>query len=527
MKSSTKLFFPLAIAMLLTACGGGSSSATPSESAKSSEPPVASSQAPVSSEAAPSSQAPDSEPPVFSSWAPGDHYVKNPTTIYLTSSFNDKYQQAINTVIEEFKAIEPNVTIVNQKETGSYDDVKTKVINQVATQEHPDMFVGYPDAVQEVLDYGVGADMTPFINNADYGWSKNDLRDIFPAYLEEGSMYSIPGSYSLPMCKSTEALYYNADVLIGLNLAAYDSSINGGAALSKAYLDDLTWEDFFDHLCPALLAYNEAQPSDAKIFTGDPIPNYGYRVLGYDSDANLFITLAEQYGYGYTSIDQVTGEGQLDFVNDGMKGLMTKFREYYNKGYILTGGTYSESSYTSSLFTAGQMLFCIGSTAGATHQYSQDFATGVARLPRATGKARKVISQGPSLGFLSHKKNNEIDQDRMLASWLFYKFFTETENATNWAITTDYLPIRYSVSETDDYLKYSSATGKTGEAVVKAATAKYGATEVGNDLYSSPVFRGSGEARNQANSLVVGCLSTDTSIDELFQKAYAETLKKM
>ena len=237
--------------------------------------------------------------------------------------------------------------------------------------------------------------------------------------------------------------------------------------------------------------------------------------------------IAEQYGYGYTSIDKVTGEGKLEFVNDGMKQLMTKFREYYSKGYILTGGTYSESSYTSSLFTAGQMLFCIGSTAGATHQYSQDFATGVARLPRAAGKARKVISQGPSLGFLSHKKNNEIDQDRMLASWLFYKFFTETENATNWAITTDYLPIRYSVSETDDYLKYSSATGKTGEAVVKAATAKYGATEVGNDLYSSPVFRGSGEARNQANSLVVGCLSTDTSIDELFQKAYAETLKKM
>jgi len=523
MKQFAKCLFPLALTAMLASCGG---SQQPTESSRPTglSTPAASSQAATSQPEATSHPTGLSTPAATS--AEEGPIIKNETTIYLMSSFNETYRQCIDTTIEAFKEIEPNVTVVDIHETGSYNDVKNKVVSQVATQEHPDMFVGYPDAVQEVLEYGVGANMDPYINSEVYGWTKADKKDIFPAYLAEGSMYTIPGSYSLPMCKSTEALFYNADVLLGLNLSSIDPEINNGQALSAEYLDDLTWEELFDHLCPALVEYNNQQPSEGKIFDGDD-----YHVLGYDSDANLFIGLAEQYGYGYTSINEVTGEGQLDFVNDGMKGLMTKFREYYKKNYILTGGTYKDSSYTSGLFTEGKMLFCIGSTAGASHQYSQDFATGVARLPRPEGKDRKVISQGPSLGFLAHKKGDGlVDQDRVLASWLFYKFFTLTDNATEWAITTNYLPIRFSVAETDKYLEFASESGKTGKAVVSAITAQYGATRVGNDLYTSPVFRGSGEAREQMNTVVSDCLGKadgDFDIDAIFQTAYTNTLKKM
>ena len=105
-----------------------------------------------------------------------------------------------------------------------------------------------------------------------------------------------------------------------------------------------------------------------------------------------------------------------------------------------------------------------------------------------------------------------------------------TDNATEWAITTNYLPIRFSVAETDKYLEFASESGKTGKAVVSAITAQYGATRVGNDLYTSPVFRGSGEAREQMNTVVSDCLGKadgDFDIDAIFQTAYSNTLKKM
>ena len=457
----------------------------------------------------------------------GEPYIKNPTTIYFMSNFNSTFKQAIDTTIEAFKEVEPNVTVVDVNETGSYNDVKDKVINQIVTQEHPDMFVGYPDAIGNVFEYGVAANIYSFINSETYGWTKADKDDVFPAFLEEGNEYVLSGSYSLPICKSTEALYYNASVLIGLDLSGIDATINNGHPLNVDYLDDLTWEDFFEHLCPALVEYNNRMPSNQKIFGGDD-----YHVLGYDSDANLFVSLAQQYGYGYISIDRTAGQGRLDFVNDGMKGLMTKFREYYKKNYIVTGGTYANGSYTSDLFANRKTLFCIASTAGASHQYSQDFDTFVARLPRPEGKSRKIVSQGPSVGFLSHKKadGKTIDTDRILASWLFYKFFTLTDNAAEWAVTTGYLPVRSSVAETDKYLEYADISGKAGKAVVSALTAQYAATRVGNDLYATPVFRGSDEAREQMNILVTDCLSksdADFDIREIFEDAYVNTLKKM
>ncbi len=502
----TKLLFPLALGMILASCGGTSSSPAAS-SAPSASSPAATTSEPAQSSSASSAQHKD------------DHVMDKPVTIYFMSNFS--YQSTIDKIIESFKTIEPNITVVNIKETGGYDDVRAKVISQLATQEHPDMFVGYPDSVQEVMQYNAVVKLDDYINDGVYGWSKDDKEDIIEAYLTEGQMYPLEGTYSVPFAKSTEALYYNKTVLIGLDLSAQDPTINGGKALSEDYINNLTWEDLFGHLIPALQAYDNAQDAAHKILTGT---KYDHHIFGYDSDDNLFITLAEQYGYGYTSIDEY-GEGSLDFVNDGMKNLMKTFKRAYDGGGFFTKGT-NNNEYTNYTFTDSSCLFSVGSTGGSKYQISADFDTACARIPHAEGHDPKVINQGPSLAILEHH-----DEDRALASWLFYRHLSNAKNTLTWAMETGYAPVRYSVLEDPDYQDFISEEGKTprSEEQIKAAVGGY-MGRVGPDMYSSPVFKGSAEARVQVGALFSNCLlasDLDGQIDTLFQTAYDNTLKKM
>ena len=320
-------------------------------------------------------------------------------------------------------------------------------------------------------------------------------------------------------------MYYDEDKIIGLNLATIDPTINGGNAITANYLNNLTWDEVFNKLAPALIEYRESLPSDAakKAFldTSDD-----WAVLGYDSDDNLFITLAEQYGYGYTSVNQVTGTGVVDFVNDGMKGLMKTFNANKQKKYVATNGTFGKR--VNSLFNEDKVLFSIGSTGGVGYQFSADNPKNVniARIPQAPNKDPKIIQQGPSLAFLKHQDNSN---NRGLGAWLFYKELTSVQSCIVWATTTGYSPIRKSVAESDDFLDFSDPDIQTAKTIdrLKALNAGY-QEQVSNYLFYSPVFKGSSDARTQVGSLVTDILSkadlTDADVDAIFQKAYDNTV---
>ncbi len=502
------LIFPMALSMLLCACSpsdvAGSSSSAPVESTTSSEE------------------------------AKEAYFIKEKTEITFMS--NSSYGDTIDSFIEKFKEIEPNVTITNTKESASYDGVKDKVVENIAIKNYPDLVVLYPDAIGTLMDYGIVAKLDDYISNSKYGWSEDDLSDYIPTYLEEGKEYTVEGTYSLPFAKSTEAMFYNKGVLVGLDLSAQDATINGGKALTEDYINNLTWDELFDKLCPAIMAYNNTLDNDHKILKDNS--TYTKAIFGYDSDDNFFITLAEQYGYGYTSVNPVTGEGQLlfnvddidsdgDGKNDtnGMKQLVKKFKGAYDKGYLFTKGSSNGGNYTNYSFTADSCLFTIGSTGGLKYQIASDnhLDTAVARIPQApagTGHKTAIINQGPSICVLDHG-----DANRKLASWLFYKFMTNSQNSLQWSVNTGYSPIRYSSMESADYLEITSEEGKSAGTLdmVKARVAKYVARkDVADYLYTSPVFKGSDEAREQVGSIITTVFTKEGADDAFIKKTFSD-----
>ena len=461
----------------------------------------------------------------------GSYFIEEETEILVQTTFNDTFGQIFKDAIDAVQKKEPNLKITYDKYSGSYTDLKDEVIKGVPAGNYPDVVAAYPDSVADFITSNIQLKMDRFMNNEDYGWTDEEKADFYEAYLEEGSNYSIPGTYSLPIAKSTEAMYYDSDKIIGLNLAAIDPTINGGNAINEEYLNNLTWDELFNKFAPALLAYRETLPSDAakKAFL-DQETYSDWAVVGYDSDDNLFITLAEQYGYGYTSMDPVTGNGHIDFVNDGMKNLMKQFNTAYKNKYFTTKGIIGTNvNYRSN---ADAMLFSIGSTGGVNYQFSKDNPknVGVARIPQAAGKDVKLIQQGPSLAFLKH--TGDDSNNRALGAWLFYKELTSVRSSIAWATVTGYSPIRKSVAESDDFLDFSDPdnfSAKTSDRL-KAINAAYQESTM-DYLFTSPVFKGSSEARTQVGGLATKAIGaeslTDEELNKLFTDAYNNTTLKM
>lgn len=442
------------------------------------------------------------------------------------------YQTQLENMIASFEEANPNIHVENVKVSGSYDDLKSQTIQGFPTDNYPDIVLAYPDHVADYLDYNKAANMESYMNNETYGWTEDEIDDIVPSFLSEGSDYSVPGVYSLPFCKSTEAMFYNASVLVGLNLSTVDPTINNGNALTEDYLNNLTWDELFDKLCPAILEYNEGLDEKAKILNQTEDGNWA--VIGYDSDDNLFITLAEQYGFAYTEIDETTGKGKALWNTPEMKALLKKFNDAKAKHYFMTKGTLG--GYVNYEFVEGSCLFSVGSTGGVKYQNpeSNPFNVNVARIPQANHNNIKLINQGPSLAFLKHPgSDGKTDKARLEAAWKFYKHTAETANVTAWATATGYMPTRYSSYESEAYLEYSNTEDKDMYSLelLTAKNATYCSTVL-NNLFASPVFKGSSECRSQVGGLLTALLlldpaQYDAQVDGLFETSVNQATLKM
>jgi multiple sugar transport system substrate-binding protein len=440
-------------------------------------------------------------------------FINEDTTIDLWSITGSNNQAQLQAYVDGFMAIEPHVKVNNVIQTGmDYNGLKDAVEKGFSANNYPDLVQCYPDHVAEYIDYGKAVNLDPYITNADYGFTADDKVDYISNFLDEGKEYTVSGTYSVPYCKSTELMFYNEDVLLGLNLSKFDSSINGGKALNQNYFDNLTWEELFNHLCPAIVAYNDTLDDTHKILKTDQAY---HSVFAYDSDDNLFITLAQQYGYGYTSVDAATGKGSVDFDNDGMKSLMKTFHDAADKGYIISKGSAGDN-YTNTYFTAQNTLFSVGSTGGVKYQFADTnpMNVGVARIPHAAGKNPYVINQGPSLVMLDHN-----DANRKLASWLFYKFMTNATNSLDWAVNSGYMGIRHSNYVNEAYVTANDVTTKDAKTLDRLMAKSNTYTQnILSEMYTSPAFKGSSTCRTQGKGLMTWALLADSNMSDIDTK---------
>ena len=442
-----------------------------------------------------------------------DCFIKENTTIEFLCLTDNSFRSELNRMIGEFQHVEPHVTVnlINPAASGNYNVLEKTVISGFYKEDYPDIVQCFPDNVVKYIDFDKALELDQYLNDDVYGL-KEEKSDYIQVFLSEGSQYKKTGTYSLPFCKSTELMYYNADILLNLDLSSVNSVINNGRPLDADYLNNLTWDEMFNVLCPALKTYNQTN----HIYVDDESTG----IVTYDSDENFFITLANQYGYGYTSVNS-EGKGNIDYDNANMKQVMKMLRSAKDNGYLQTRGSFK--NYVSNLFVAKQSLFTISSTASLSYNYNRDkpFTIGVAKLPKAPNRDYSSINQGPSVCILDHK-----DSNRSLASFLFWKYITSESNSASWAVQTNYTGIRNSTYTSDVY-KAAIEVKDNADLFAKARSDNLKMIQVVNDFtFNTAVFRGSGNARTNVGQLLTNCLivnDLDNQIDNLFEKSATDT----
>ncbi len=426
-------------------------------------------------------------------------YDGSAVTIVFYHTMGQNLSDVLNAYIEEFNKLYPNIT-VQHEQVGGYDDVRTRISTEITVGNQPNIAYCYPD---HVALYNISKAVVPLnslinslavVERADgeeerMGLSQVQIDDFIDGYYNEGKQFGDGKMYTLPLSKSTEVLYYNKTFFDKHNLTP-----------------PTTWDEL-EALCARIL---EIDP--------DCIP------LGYDSEANWFITMTEQLGTPYTS---ATGEHFL-FNTAENRAFVKEFRDWYKKGYLTTQELFG--SYTSGLFVAteGQRSYMsIGSSAGATHQRptkvgnSYPFEVGIATIPQVDPANPKVISQGPSLCIFEKENKQEV-----YASWLFMKFLTtNVDFQAEFSMVSGYVPVLESVAEYDAY-KTKFLDKADGGDYIAALSAKICLEQV-DAYYTSPAFNGSSVARDQVGLLMQQCLViADGDVDALIKDAFDQAIAK-
>lgn len=414
------------------------------------------------------------------------------------------YEQAI----KSFEALYPNIK-VNLRLYTDYGRIYNDVITNIATGTTPNVCITYPD---HIATYLTGQDsvvpLDALFADERYGLGGSELRfdspkleEIVPQFLSECRLGD--RHYAVPYMRSTEACYVNRSFV---------------EALGFEMPQQLTW-DFI---------WEVSEAATAKDEEGNYLVN-GQKVMIpfiYKSTDNMMIQMLRQKNAGYSGEN-----GEIQIFNDTTKELLFEVAKHAKSGAF---STFKISSYPANFLNAGQCIFAIDSTAGATWMGPDaplidiaedklvDFDVEIMPIPQFDPAHPQMISQGPSICVFNKENPQEV-----LASWLFVQYMLTNDVQIAYASTEGYVPVTQKAQQSAEYQDYLARSGEDNdlhyEIKIKASQILMDNTE---HTFVTPVYNGSASLRNAAGQMiedVTKSVRRKKTVDDAFiEKLYAD-----
>ncbi len=422
-------------------------------------------------------------------------------TFWAKNDSNISQVEVYKKAISDFEELYPNIKI-NISLYSSYSDIYNDVITNISTNTTPNVCITYPDHIATyITGSSTVAQLDELLVDEKYGLGGSELKFDGPNYDEVISEYLNEGLidgkyYAIPFMRSTEAIYINKDYV---------------EKLGYEVPDILTW-DFIFEVSEAALKKND----DGTYFVNNQnvlIP------FIYKSTDNMMISMLKQLDAPYSDDD-----GNILIFNDTTKDILMEIAKHGESGAF---STFKISSYPANFLNAGQCIFAIDSTAGATWMGSNaplldiaqenivEFETVVRMIPQYDVDNPKMISQGPSICVFNKEDNQEV-----LASWLFAQFLLTNDTQISYSKTEGYVPVTSKAQNDSQYLDYISRSGEDNNEhyKVKIDAAKLLNDNVKNTFVTS-VFNGSASLRTAAGQLIeetVKAVRRKKTVDESF-----------
>ncbi len=429
-------------------------------------------------------------------------WAKNDTNVTQTRI----YEKAI----ADFQALYPNIK-VNLRLYTDYGRIYNDVITNLATDTTPNVCITYPDHIATYLTGGnTVVTLDELLTHSKYGLGGSELKfdaptadQIVPKFLEECSFNG--HHYAIPYMRSTEACYVNKTFVEKL-----------GFELPEKLTWDFVWE--------------VSEAATAKDAEGNYLINGQKTMIPfiYKSTDNMMIQVLKQQGAGYS-----TADGEIQLFNDTTREFLYTVSEHVGTGAF---STFKISSYPANFLNAGQCIFAVDSTAGATWMGSNaplldisedklvQFETVVMEIPQFDTEDPQMISQGPSMCVF-----NKDDPQEVLASWIFAQYMLTNEVQIAYAQTEGYAPVTTKAQESAQYLDYLSRAGEDNDLYydVKLAATELLLRNVEN-TFVTPVFNGSASLRDAAGQMIENTAKSvrrkQTVDDAYIDALYAEMI---
>ena len=422
-------------------------------------------------------------------------WAKNDTNKVQTAVYTD--------AIEKFQELYPNVT-VNLRLYADYGRIFNDVITNIATDTTPNICITYPDHIATYLTgENVMLPLDEWMADSRFGLGGSEVRfdspkteEIVPEFLQECVLEG--KHYALPYMRSTEALYINKDLV---------------EKLGYEVPDVLTWDFVWE------VSEKAMEKDEDGLFKVN-----GQKVMIpfiYKSTDNMMITMLKQLGAPYS-----TERGEVQLFNDTTAELL---KEIYSHAKSRAFSTFAISSYPGNFLNAGQCIFAVDSTAGATWMGSNapmldiheeqvvPFTTLVRPIPQYDTEQPRMISQGPSICVF-----NKADSQEVLASWLFAQYMLSNEVQLGYAETEGYLPVTLKAQNSPEYQEYLSRKGENNQDYydIKIEASELLMRHTG-DTFVTPVFNGSASLRSAAGQLIENVCKSARRKEEM-NDAYIE-----
>ena len=416
-----------------------------------------------------------------------DHFDtdRNFEIVFWAKNDTNKTQVEIyRKAISDFEAIYPNITVTLKLYT-DYGRIYQDVLTNISTDTTPNVCITYPD---HIATYKTGSEvmvvLDDLLTDERFGLGGSEIRfdsptpdEVIPEFLNE--CYIDSELYALPFMRSTEACFINVTLLNKL-----------GYELPETLTWDFVWE------------------VSEKAMEKDSAGNYkvnGQKVMIpfiYKSTDNMMISMLKQLDAPYSDEN-----GNVLLFNDTTKDILLEIAEHSKSGSF---STFKISSYPANYLNAGQNIFSIDSTAGATWMGRKaplldipedqvvEFDTAVMTIPQYDPEHPQMISQGPSVCVFNKKDSQEV-----LASWLFTQFLLSNGVQTAYAETEGYVPVTSKAQQSDEYTDYLSRAGENNDKYydIKIAATKLLMENTAN-TFVTPVFNGSASVRDAAGQLI-------------------------
>ncbi len=418
----------------------------------------------------------------------------------------DIYEKAI----ADFQALYPSVT-VNMRLYTDYGRIYNDVITNIATGTTPNVCITYPDHIATYLTgSNVVAELDSLMADPNYGLGGSRLKfdgpdreEIVDQFLSECRLDG--RTCALPFMRSTEACYVNKTLVEAL-----------GFELPETLTWDFVWE----------VSEAAAEKDADGVFRAN-----GQKVMIpfiYKSTDNMMIQMLKQKGAGYSAPG-----GEILIFNDETRALLLDIAEHVKKGAF---STFKISSYPANFLNAGQCVFAVDSTAGATWMGSDAplsdipadqfvaFETAVYPVPQFDPEHPQMISQGPSMCIF-----NKEDPQEVLASWLFMQYLLTNDVQIAYAGTEGYVPVTVKAQNDPAYQDYLSRAGEdTGAHYDVKIKASRLLLEHTADTFVTPVFNGSTSLRDAAGQMIENVTKSirrkQTVDDAYIDKLYADMI---